>query len=79
MGRTQKVRMFKRIPRNPLKSKYVCATFIKLKGTSIREMEFPQIKEFDLSKSVYGIVAKNNLSFCNMNARSARKAMRERV
>lgn len=77
MGRTQKVRMFKRIPRNP-KKYCIRIILLRLRANNWHPIENVSIWNY-LSKSVYGIKAKNNLSFWNMNARSARKAMREKV
>ena len=67
MGCTQKVRMFKRIPRNP---------FYQIFKKNVQILQTYFLKS---SKSVCGFRAKNNLSICNMMAYTTRKVIYEKV
>lgn len=65
MGRAQKVRMFKRAPRNP-------------ENAGVCNLRF-RWKECEKSKSVRDVQVKTDLCCCKMQPRRARKAEREKV
>lgn len=74
MGCTQKVQMFKCIPRNPL----IMYTHFSVTGSMQETFNLLYKENKILSKSVYSFREKNNLLFCNMDTYKARKAMYEK-
>ena len=77
MGRIQKVRMLKRIPRGPTKKYIQLHNHCKIEGKTKSLIKI--IRYVEESKSVYDIREKTDLSFCNMDAHKVRKTICERV
>lgn len=77
MGSTQKVEMFKRIPRLPVKS------YTSLIGKAIVLRNYGVMVRFHrvemISKSVCDSMSTTNLSICNMVAYESRKETYEKV
>ena len=69
MGRIQKIRMIKHVPRSPILINYEGLLTLLAHANKIENK----------SKSVRGINEKSNLLFCNMNTYGARKVKYEKV
>ena len=76
MGRTQKVRMFKRVPRRPKTAHY--QNEFNYKWDNMNYLLIISIT-ITKSKSVHGSEPKTDLSTCDMVAYEARKATYEIV